>query len=175
MQTSLIEPIREPIIIPPTIIVPKFVPPGRRRCPRAVGDLAGNVKLKNINDAVASTISPSTSSSTYVVISEMTLTFTTKGNKVILLFESAITMTTTGTQLSGNIALFKDGSQLSPDYLVTITQTGSENLVFTISVGFIDNPTAASHTYDDGFESGVGAPTVVAFGTARRFQAVELG
>lgn len=141
----------------------------------AFADTSGNLLLKNIHDAAGVNISPSTSSSTYVVVTDMSLTFTTQGNQVLVFFESAVTMTTTGTQLSGNLALFRDGTQITADYLVTITQTGSENFVFMVAIGFIDSPSAGSHTYDARFKSGVGAPTVVCFGTARRLQAVELG
>jgi hypothetical protein len=144
----------------------------------AAVDSAGNIKLKNVNDAVGSTAGPSTSSTTYAVVPEMTQTLTFKGNKVLLVFTCSCKIFGSTVQ-SGNFAFFKDGVQLSQDYTLSdgfvvggavITQ-----VVQLVGVTFIDAPSAGSHTYDVRFCVGNTSWTLQCTGYARRFQIVELG
>jgi len=133
----------------------------------AAVDGSGNLLLKNVNDVVGSTSSPSTTSSTYAVIPEMTQTLTFKGNKVLLI----LTCDCSIPIYQCNFAIFKDGVQLSQDY-----KYGAGTSVFdlTVTLSFIDAPSAGSHTYDVRWN--VNSPgSLLALGTARRFQIVELG
>jgi hypothetical protein len=139
----------------------------------AAVDTAGNLKLKNVNDVVGTTAAPSASSTTFVVVPEMTQTLTFKGNKVLLLFQCMINIP---ASTAGSIvfAFFKDGVQLSGSYPVTyFTGNGSAAPVIGISMAIIDSPSAASHTYDVRWE--IIANGCSANGTNRRFQIVELG
>ena len=134
----------------------------------AAFDSVGNLTLKNITGVNGTTVNPNTSSATYVVMPEMTHTITTKGNPVLLLF-SGIFQTSSG---EGEIAIFRDGSQVTTDYIVPTVSGGSGHIPF--SIAFIDqNPTAASHTYDVRWLT-VGT-FITNVGTTRGFQAVELG
>lgn len=126
----------------------------------------GNLMLKNINDNPGSTSGPTTSSTTYAVIPEMTQTLTFHGNPVLLLF----TMSFSQAAGNGAFAIFKDGVQLSQDYSI-----GTANATLLVAISYIDTPTAASHTYDIRWKVAVNTYTFTAVGTARRFQILELG
>lgn len=140
-----------------------------------IADVSGNLVLKNIQNATPSTVGPSTSSSTYAVIPEMTLTFTTKGNNVLLVFAASLDYATvTGSQFA-KLAIFKDGSQLTNDIEFGFSQTGTASLEAAITITFIDSPTAASHTYDVRWKLSLGAGPVSSLNKGRSFQAVELG
>jgi len=134
-----------------------------------VGDISGNRILKNVNDAAPSTLGPTTSSSTYAVIAEMTQTITTKGNKVIVIFSITILSGFDNTQI--NFQIFKDGSALSDEYEFVYNVSGTN--IATFGFSFLDSPTAASHTYDVRWH-GTGQ-TITALRLARRLQVVELG
>lgn len=141
-------------------------------------DGSGNLKLKNINDASGTTSGPSTNGTGYVVVPEMTLTFTTKGNKVLLVFTCALGLfSSVDATPSGNLAFFRDGVQISADYLIESTQTANGSIAYTTLAGLslIDSPTAASHTYTVQWKTTSANDNLKALGTGRRFQAIELG
>lgn len=146
----------------------------------AFADLSANLILKNKNDAAGTTSSPSSNGTGYSVMPEMTLTFTTKGNKVLLVFSAALGLgSSANVAVNGDIAFFRDGVQISPDYLIQSSQTANGS-VATVGLGgclsFIDAPTAASHTYDVRWKvPNSSSDAIHSFGTGRRFQAVELG
>jgi hypothetical protein len=134
-------------------------------------DANGNVILKNKTNAVGSTSSPLTSSTTYSVIPEMSITITTKGNKVLLIYSSEYILSRSGAgATSCKFAIFKDGAQLTQDYPIGIEQES------TVSISYMDLPSAASHTYDVRWAINSANPgTVGNMGVARTFQAVEIG
>ena len=150
----------------------------------AAVDSSGNLLLKNVNDAVGVTIGPSTTSTTYSVIPELTQTLTFKGNKVLLAFTLNANMQNATSGVSARFAIFKDGVQLSQDYEINegfvndlasgVFYPVSNNEVL-VAITFIDSPSAASHTYDVRWRITGGGPTLYNLGTARRFQIVELG
>jgi hypothetical protein len=127
---------------------------------------SGNLILKNVNNAAGSTSNPSTTSATYAVVPEMTQTITTKGNLIWLTFSSSATLSSAG---AGDFAFFKDGVQISQDYSMQVAS------LLIVALTFMDNPTAASHTYDVRWKVTIGGNTLSAPGTARTFQVVELG
>lgn len=154
----------------------------------AVGAQAGAITSSNANpttaSAVGSTNNPTTTSTTYVVIPEMTVTATFKGNKVIIVFTGSFGITTVSTTLvtTGEFAIFKDGVQLtpSPGYFITngadvSTSVPNTGLNIPMSISFLDQPSAASHTYDVRWAIFNGPGTLSGVGTARSLQVVELG
>lgn len=154
----------------------------------AVGAQSGAIVSQNANpttaSAVGSTSNPSTVSASYVVIPEMTVTATFKGNKVIIVFTGSFGITTVSTTLvtTGEFAIFKDGAQLtpSPGYFITnganvSTSVPSTGLDIPVSISFLDQPSAASHTYDVRWAIFNGPGTLNGIGTARTLQVVELG
>lgn len=129
-------------------------------------DASGNVILKNVAQAPGTTSGGTSSSTSYSVIPDMSVTVTTKGNRVLIAFSGICT---------GDVnhmfffALFKDGTQLTPDY-----QFGA-NSTFTAALTWLDSPTAASHTYDMRYKTGNASFPVGVSGTSRALQLVELG
>jgi len=107
----------------------------------AAVDSSGNLKLKNIGSPTATTFNPLTTSATYVVVPELTLTITTKGNKVFVTFDMPVKQGTTNTLAS--LAIFMDGVQQSPD-VSFLTQ--SVNGASVVSASWIIAASAASHT-----------------------------
>lgn len=161
------------------IVLPRRIPklwlPLVKKRPRIVGDLSGNLKLKNIGQPTPTTSGPASQSMSYATIAEMTQTITTKGNKVILTFSASVIVAVSGHgNCTGAIAFFRDGSQVGPTFIVTVIDTGLPEQ--TPCLTYIDSPTAASHTYTVQWKcvtnttAGIGNDT-----TARSFQAVELG
>lgn len=147
-----------------------------------VSDTSGNLQLKNIGDAVGTTVGPSTTSTTYAVLAEMTQTLTFAGNKVLLIFTTSLNLQSNTTDTNPAIAIFKDGVQLSQDYLMSGGHTGASTSVafweFPFAVSFIDHPSAGSHTYDIRWKlnsSPSPSGTLFQLGTNRRFQITELG
>jgi hypothetical protein len=133
----------------------------------AAVDASGNLLLKNVVGATPTTNGPSTTSSTYSVIPEMTQTITTKGNKVMLLFSITASC---NISTSGAFAFFRDGTQISQDMIFQ----NASNAVY--SMQYIDpSPTAASHIYDVRWKSTNNVNIVSGNTTLRAFQAVELG
>lgn len=146
-----------------------------------VGAQAGAITSSNANpnvsESVGTTSAPSTTSTTYVVIPEMTVTLTTKGNRVLLAFTMSFVYSNpsvTGNFL--NFAVFKDGSQISSDYACSKADS-SGVVVFQdmIAITLIDAPTAASHTYDIRWKTSSATYGIQANTTARRLQVIELG
>lgn len=140
----------------------------------AAVDVNGNLLLKNISNAVGTTPSPSTTSTSYVVIPEMTLTLTTKGNKVIIIFTGNVNTTATICAL----AIFKDGVQLSADFEVStagLSGTGGVLVWQHVVIADIDTPTAASHTYDIRWKTEAAGNTIQSLHVGRTLQVVELG
>src|SRR5262249_714326 len=71
----------------------------------------------NALSSVGSTSNPTQGSNSYAVITEMTLTLTTKGNKVFISFTGTFTITGTGSgAFNVSFAIFKDSAQLTGDY-----------------------------------------------------------
>jgi len=148
----------------------------------AAVDASGNLLLKNINNGIGSTAFPTQASNTYAVIPEMTTTVTTKGNKVLIIFSG--TFADTGSppptgRLTNIFALFRDGVQISQDYVADVNSPSYYNYDFQFSLSFIDSPTAASHTYDIRWKfAGDVNSHLLANGTggiSRTLQVVELG
>jgi len=139
----------------------------------AFSDLSANLNLKNKNIATGSTSSPTIASSTYAVIPEMTITITTKGNKVLMIFSGNINNNSANGVATAKFAIFKDSSQLTQDYQWDVPQNATFNYVANIV--YVDSPSAASHTYDARWHEASVGTTLTALGTARTFEVVELG
>ncbi|HEV2194031.1 MAG TPA: hypothetical protein VGR55_00475 [Candidatus Acidoferrum sp.] len=145
-----------------------------------VSDTSGNLQLKNVVTATGTTTSPSTTSTSFATIAEMTITKTFKGNPVIIVFTAPLNLQTmTGTNQLCSVAIFKDGSQLSQEYQFTCGFTGTSTVVTNYElpfvVSYLDQPTAASHTYTIQWRITNTGPTLFNLGTARTMQIVELG
>ncbi len=135
----------------------------------AAVDGSGNLLLKNLSTPTPTTSAPTTTSATYAVIPEMTTTITTKGNKVLILFSGTIANNTSGAL--GKVAVFLDGTQVSPDFQWTAAGTG---FGAEVCISWLDSPSAASHTYDIRWKSN-GAANMTATLLLRTLQVVELG
>src|SRR5260370_42287510 len=81
---------------------------------------AGAITSQNANPNIVSptpsTTSPSTASSSFSVIAEMTSTITTKGNPILLVFIGSFVNLSGSAAVVLNLAIFKDGVQLSPTF-----------------------------------------------------------
>ena len=137
----------------------------------AAVDSSGNLLLKNIDQATGVTNGPTTTSTSWLVIAEMTKTITTKGNDVLILFRSSF-QRTVGTNLI-QIAVFRDTTLLGT-FIETDFPNNNETLALALT--HLDlAPPAASHVYTIKWKlSGFGA-TVRAIGTLREMQITELG
>lgn len=136
----------------------------------AAVDASGNLLFKNISSPGITTAAPTTTSTTYSVIPELTATITTKGNKVLAIVYCELSINA-NTQ-TAVLALFRDGVQVSGD--VQFEELTSGAFLF-VSFSFIDSPSAASHTYDVRWKLQNVGPTMTAIATVRGFQVVELG
>jgi hypothetical protein len=134
----------------------------------AAVDSSGNLLLKNIASPTPTTSGPSTNAGAYVVVPEMTSTIVTKGNKVFITFWMVVLIG--GSAANVFFALFRDGVQLTAN--AELDAPGVANKIQFMSMTFVDSPSAGSHTYDARWNAG---SIVSGVGTARQFQAVELG
>lgn len=149
---------------------------GQESAPGAFLNGAGSATSQNANpniaQAVGSTSNPTTVSASYVTIPEMTVTLTTKGNKLLIIFSYVMISSTVGYAFS--LAFFRDGSQVSADFDGQIHVAAATSVQIPASLSFIDiGATAASHTFDMRWKAGSGSPQIV--GIERTFQVVELG
>lgn len=159
----------------PRLKMPLMKPWRKWNKPRVVGDLSGNLKLKNVTQANGSTLNPQPSAG-FSTIPEMTLTITPSGkNNVYLSFVMPV-FAPTGSTVSGAIfQFFKDGAGIGSQYTVTLQENASNNTGCTVTMTFIDSlPTNASHTYTVQWKTGTGG-TITGSSSNRTFQAVELG
>jgi hypothetical protein len=142
----------------------------------AAVDSSGNLLLKNKTQASGSTFGPTTSSTSFSTMPEMSVTITTKGNNVLLLFSgSFIAHLGTGTFCVAILQVFRDGVALSVQFLQDIRIDGQ---TFTVSMSHLDaGASAGSHTYDVRWEvnNNSNSQFLSAQGTNRAFQVVELG
>jgi len=138
----------------------------------AAVDANGNLLLKNISNGIGTTSGPTTSSTTYAVVPEMTQTITTKGNKVLLTFSTSLTLAEINDV--GIFGFFRDGVQISQDYVIGTAAVGGSHAEI-VALTYIDSPSAASHTFDVRWKVSNASELLTASGTARTFQVVELG
>lgn len=133
----------------------------------AAVDAAGNLLLKNVQSPAATTADPFTASTSYVVIPEMTVTITTKGNAVLVTFTGVFSV-----GCGGLAALFRDSTQLTADFSIAVAAAATDPQSVTLTI--IDTgASAASHTYAAKWKKNTGNAATV--GTQRSFQVVELG
>jgi len=144
----------------------------------AAVDASGNLLIKNTFGISGSTAGPTTSSTTYTVIPEITTTITTKGNKVLIVFTGTFTNNGSSgvTGVSNYLAVFRDGVQVTPDFLIS-NFSATFNNHFSFPITYIDAPSAASHTYDIRWKVGsaTGVEVLGCILTSRTLQIVELG
>jgi hypothetical protein len=133
----------------------------------AAVDNKGNLKLKNITSPTPVTNTPTTTSATYVVVPEMTSTVTTHGNPVLVTFTVRIFG---GATVNGNLALFRDSSNLTGDHPVVLT-TSSNDTDFTLTIIDI-GATAGSHVFSAQWKT---SNSMTASALLRTLQVVELG
>jgi len=130
-----------------------------------------------IGQAVGVTSNPSTSSTSYATLTDMTLTKTVKGGPILLLFTTILVSSNLSVSSGAFFAFFRDGVQISTDFLINI---------LTISAGVQEEPlchisyldsgeSVGSHTYDVRWKSVGTASNPIAVGIQRSFQLVELG
>ncbi len=136
----------------------------------AATDVNGNLLLKNIQQAVASTSNPTTTSSSFVDLAEMTLTFTTKGNVVYLSF-----CVSAGDSATGGTVFFvivRDSGAASS--MIAKITSYTNGAISSASITWQDQPPAGSHTYKVQW-SVSSTTTGTCDGTNRMLQATELG
>ena len=139
-------------------------------------DSNANLLLKNHVQAIGSTANPTTQSSSFVTLPDMSVSITTHGNKVMIIFTGVFSATgssTGATQLF--LAVFADGVQVSPvyDWDIHPNEIGYNK---TFSIVYLDSPSAGSHTYTVGWKwSGSVSASDIAIGTQRTMQVIELG
>lgn len=130
---------------------------------------SGNIIFKNLAGPTAVTSGPNINSSTYSVIPEMTVTITTKGNKVLVVFTISISV---AVAIIWGLAFFRDGVPISVDFFGNgQSSNGSGG---PVCLCFLDSPSAASHTFDIRWK-GDGTHVVTNPGLQRTLQIVELG
>lgn len=136
-------------------------------------DSGAKVILSNAPSANGVTSGPSTTSTSPVVIPDMTLTMLTRGYKVQIAFSARITCTLTTTQ-TANVQIYRDGIAIGPILSKNDTVNGV-NGDEPFNVSFIDTTASpAVHTYDIRWNLTTGG-TMLAVGTNRTLQVVELG
>ncbi|HEV1992516.1 MAG TPA: hypothetical protein VGR34_06595, partial [Candidatus Dormibacteraeota bacterium] len=118
------------------------------------------------------TSGPTTTSTTFAVLSEMTKTITTKGNKVLITFWVIIYDATGAGGPDAIFGLFRDGTQITTSGSISLEASFAYRQV---TITYVDSPTAASHTYDIRWKSSGGAHVITALTTARGLQVTELG
>jgi|SRR5579859_7929001 len=120
------------------------------------------------NSAVGVTANPTTNSLTYVVVPEMLVSVTTSGGRVLVVV--ALCWQTNNNATGGNLAIFRDGVQVSTTYIQVWASNGDTTIT---SLNYLDNPPAGAHTYDLRWAVR-GVNTVLAQQIARSIQAIEL-
>lgn len=142
----------------------------------AAVDSSGNLLLKNIAQTTATTANPTTTSTSFAIVPEMTLTITTTGaNKVLLLFTCVIGVPAGTTTFEVSFGFFKDGTQIGATYTMASIENNTSSSLYTISMQLMDSPSNASHTYTVQWKNVFGAPSIEALQTYRSLQLTELG
>jgi hypothetical protein len=142
----------------------------------------GNLQLKNIAEVVGSTTGPTSASATYATIPEMSISVLTKGNPVFVVFTGILLLQ--GAYITppfpyGTVAIFRDGSLISPEYKFGgLGLAGySPNFYGSYTCVAIDVVSAGPHTYTAQWKitnAGVG-DYMTSLEIQRNMQAVELG
>jgi predicted phage tail protein len=142
----------------------------------AAVDTSGNLLLKNIASATPTTSDPSTTSSTYAVIPELTQNVTTKGNKVLIVGSVSAKCDPFSGTVNCDVGVFRNGVQISPTYHCIFANRASTTvgISWPICISFIDAPAAGTYTYDLRWRSSTGL-TIINDAFGRGFQVVELG
>jgi hypothetical protein len=109
-------------------------------------------QLTTADTATGSTSFPSTTSTTYAVIPEMSITKNVFGGKAQISAQMSIDgASNVGSNVFfGYVAIFRDGSQLTPDLQFGMTSgTAGESINFPTTLTWIDDSVSAgSHTWD---------------------------
>jgi len=131
----------------------------------------GNLLLKSIGQVVGVTNNPTTTSAspTFVVVPDMSLTLTTRGNKVFISFSCSFHSDTPAGSVFFRV--FRDGQPLS-NQVQGASPIANQDM--TANSSFIDVPAAGSHLYELRWCVTSGT-TATATGVARSLQVVELG
>jgi hypothetical protein len=138
-------------------------------CGNSAFDLDGNLTFKNIKIVEGATVSPSTTSISFVAMPDMTVTITTHGYSVRIMFNGICYNSTAGQ--GGAFALWRDGSALANVAGGSFISSAA-NDEHGCSLSFTDYaPSAASHTYEIYWEATGG--TLNAVGTVRFLQVEE--
>jgi hypothetical protein len=136
----------------------------------AAADASGNLLLKNINSPTPTTGGPTTTSTTWVDLEEMTVTITTRGNKVLIVGNAVVSHNTAGCYV--DIILYVDSA------VVTQTMSRYKSVAGgdygSVAFCYICQPSAASHTFKIQWRV-VGAGTATSLTTCRNFQVLEEG
>jgi hypothetical protein len=108
-------------------------------------------QVVSTSTAAGVTSLPTTSSATYAVIPEMSITKTTTGGKVHISAQMALNIYGLSVNAYCYVAIFRDGTQLTPDLLMMVAGGGSgQNTCFPVTLSWTDDapPAAGSHTWD---------------------------
>ncbi len=136
----------------------------------AAMDVDGNLLLKNIQNASGVTSAPSTASSTFSTLAEMTKTFTSKGSKVLLIFDGYFIVS--GTNPEYELRFVRDSTVIGK---VVNLLTGVVSRDFVSFQRVDTGASAASHTWKVEWRYLGTGGTVSAVLTNREIQVVELG
>jgi hypothetical protein len=107
----------------------------------AAVDTSGNIKLKNVTNADGPNTVQTTNSGTYVDLTNMAITVTTKGNPVLILFSGTCGVSIAGNSISMKLQL--DGVDTGVLAVCSPANTSGQPIALTHA----DVPSAGSHTY----------------------------
>lgn len=132
--------------------------------------VAGNTVLNNIARAVPTTSGPTTSSGGYVLLPEMSVTITTKGNPVLILF---VTEGLNTVAIAGASFILKIDSSFPSSVDTRMISPGASTVVSTTMV-YLDTPLPGSHTYQIWWAV-INGGQATSSGLSRSLLALELG
>ncbi len=134
-------------------------------------DSSGNLKLKNVERADGVTSGPSTTSSSFVDLTDMTKTLTTKGNDVLVVFHGTF-QHNSGAQRELELRILRGSSQVG---IIAKFTVAARYYYYHAALTHIDlAPSAGSHTYKVQWKSLL-SNTWIAVTTNRELEVVELG
>ena len=136
----------------------------------AAVDVDGNLLLKNVKKSTATTSSPTTTSTSFVDLAEMTITVTTKGNPVLLVFTG--TFSKANASVGWELRFMRDAAAIG----ISIIESEADQGAFvTASFGHLDEPVAGTYTYKIQWRTFSSAMTLKSSALRRELRLLEVG